>query len=827
MKHKKMLFIVVFFMVIGFAAVSTTLYINGITVINPNKDDFNVYFSDAIINDVQDKGVIKSDTVIEFYTTFESVGEEYVLDYEVTNGSKNYDAELEMVCTSSSEYLTLTNDFDDDSILSSLRSRSGRLSVKQTKSYAGDDLSVSIECVINANAIERTSLGIYNRSEITVEAFDKDNKNLNADAYQILGNDEEELMNSLIDTGYINDASDISAIIEVSSDYFEDIAVATFDVSSIASEGDKVVILHFNESKQEWEYISVEIVDSDGKITANFTSFSPVAFAVLKSDGSLEIKLVIIMYDANEGELAETVKTIIYHKAIGELPTPTREGYTFSGWYTDTTEGEEVREDTIIDEDITIYARWTASQYIVTYDGNGGTPSVASKTVTYDSTYGTLATATRTGYTFAGWYTETSGGTQITKDTKVNITSAQTLYAHWTVNNYSVSVKSGGNGTVSTSSLSIPYGGSKTFTVTPSSGYYLSSITCTGSYTVSGFTTGIDAISTQTVSVKSNAASTGTCTTNFAVICPYSVGQAWNYAAKGSSAETFTTPCTGNYKVELWGSSGKVNDYTISGSVGQGAYTAGNIDLTRSKVLYVYVGSPGYMGGGSGETSGGGSTDVRLVNGTWSNFDSLKSRIMVAAGGGGGVYNKHATLVATGHAGGLNGYSANATIANHDYTTGYSGSGATQTSGGATGIYGGSAYPYVSSMVGSFGIGGYDSNYYSSSGGGGGYYGGGHGRHPGGTWSGGGGGSSFISGHSGCNAISSSSTSTNIIHTGSSLHYSGYKFTNTKIVDGAGYSWTTVKGAYTGMPNASGGTMSGNSSDGYARFTLVSITNPN
>lgn len=47
------------------------------------------------------------------------------------------------------------------------------------------------------------------------------------------------------------------------------------------------------------------------------------------------------------------------------------------------------------------------------------------------------------------------------------------------------------------------------------------------------------------------------------------------------------------------------------------------------------------------------------------------------------------------------------------------------------------------------------------------------------------------------------------------------------MIDGAGYTWTTARGSYTGMPNAMGGTMSGNSGNGYARFTLVSITNPN
>ena len=74
-----------------------------------------------------------------------------------------------------------------------------------------------------------------------------------------------------------------------------------------------------------------------------------------------------------------------------------------------------------------------AATFTLTFNKNGGnTPSQASKTVTYGSTYGTLATCTRTGYTFAGWYTAASGGTKITSSTQVEITANQTLYAQWT-----------------------------------------------------------------------------------------------------------------------------------------------------------------------------------------------------------------------------------------------------------------------------------------------------------------------------------------------------------------------------------------------------------
>jgi hypothetical protein len=75
----------------------------------------------------------------------------------------------------------------------------------------------------------------------------------------------------------------------------------------------------------------------------------------------------------------------------------------------------------------------TTSIYTVTFDAQGGaTPTPASTNVTYGSTYGTLATTSRTGYVFGGWWTGVGGtGTQALSTTTVAITSAQTLYAQW------------------------------------------------------------------------------------------------------------------------------------------------------------------------------------------------------------------------------------------------------------------------------------------------------------------------------------------------------------------------------------------------------------
>lgn len=112
----------------------------------------------------------------------------------------------------------------------------------------------------------------------------------------------------------------------------------------------------------------------------------------------------------------------------------TRTGYTQTGWAT-SDGGEKVynlSSSYTANDPITLYPFWTPNEYTVTFDANGGSVSLASKPVTYDSTYGELPTPTLKRHSFDGWFTEASGGTQVTASTKVTITSAQTLYAHWT-----------------------------------------------------------------------------------------------------------------------------------------------------------------------------------------------------------------------------------------------------------------------------------------------------------------------------------------------------------------------------------------------------------
>ena len=309
------------------------------------------------------------------------------------------------------------------------------------------------------------------------------------------------------------------------------------------------------------------------------------------------------------------------------------------------------------------------------------------------------------------------------------------------------------------------------------------------------------------------------------------------------NVQAYTIPVTGTYRIELWGASGgDVGPY----KGGLGGYTSGYIHLQEGQVLYFYVGGEGsqssiggWNGGGdltSGQeafgASGGGATDVRLVSGAWNNIDSLKSRIMVAGGGGGANYRNVTSATdlvlygsGDGGAGGcLNGDDSNCVGTSEQYlaSAGYSGgtehyygTGGTQTSGGIRKGFNSSNSLIEQKTTGSFGY--VLENSQSSAGGG--WYAGGNGGH-----GGAGGGSSYISGHNGCRAISQGSTSTAITHqTGS--EYVDFVFNNTLMIDGNGNKWTTEKtDEKVIMPNNGITNVEiGNDGNGYARVTYLGI----
>ena len=162
--------------------------------------------------------------------------------------------------------------------------------------------------------------------------------------------------------------------------------------------------------------------------------------------GSFSANQYTVKFNANGGSECENI-TVTYDGKYTDLPTTTRTGYTFDGWYDGST---KVTAGTVVKTtaDQTLTAKWTVNTYTVKFNANGGS-ACEEITVTYDGKYPTLPAPTKEGYTFKGWF---DGETQVKSGTAVTITKDQTLTARWGINTYTITYQVDGQ-TVKTESV--------------------------------------------------------------------------------------------------------------------------------------------------------------------------------------------------------------------------------------------------------------------------------------------------------------------------------------------------------------------------------------
>lgn len=143
---------------------------------------------------------------------------------------------------------------------------------------------------------------------------------------------------------------------------------------------------------------------------------------------------------------------------IGRLTAPTVEGYTFDGWYTNDTHTTEFDFTKPITGDTTIYAKWTANDYYVSFVTEHGDPPT-SQNVKYNGTAKDPGKLSEDGYTFIGWYTDDTYDTEF--DFTQPITGNTTVYAKWTAKDYEVSfITEHGN---APTSQNVPYNKTATY----------------------------------------------------------------------------------------------------------------------------------------------------------------------------------------------------------------------------------------------------------------------------------------------------------------------------------------------------------------------------
>ena len=142
----------------------------------------------------------------------------------------------------------------------------------------------------------------------------------------------------------------------------------------------------------------------------------------------------------------EETNILYVNSGIFTLPVPAEvTGYTFAGWFTAQTDGEQILDNATLTEDKTLFAQWTANSYTITFEANGGEGSMNQQTFTYDAAQAlNQNTFTRTGYSFTGWNTQADGnGSTYGDEAEVlNLTTEAngniTLYAQWSINSYTI-----------------------------------------------------------------------------------------------------------------------------------------------------------------------------------------------------------------------------------------------------------------------------------------------------------------------------------------------------------------------------------------------------
>jgi uncharacterized repeat protein (TIGR02543 family) len=173
------------------------------------------------------------------------------------------------------------------------------------------------------------------------------------------------------------------------------------------------------------------------------SDFSPVARGKPSA-------IATVTFDADGGTPATQTRTVESGGSIGisNMPSdPARDGYVFDGWRTGQNGGgTEFTDSTTVTGDRRVYAKWTAIQYTVSFDADGGSPAAQTRMVNSGDSIGDSnmpPDPVKTGFAFDGWYTEQNGGgTPFTASTIVTADSA--VYATWRILQHTVTFDADG-----------------------------------------------------------------------------------------------------------------------------------------------------------------------------------------------------------------------------------------------------------------------------------------------------------------------------------------------------------------------------------------------
>ena len=188
----------------------------------------------------------------------------------------------------------------------------------------------------------------------------------------------------------------------------------------------------------------------DVTTTARVKKFAWGAYVIVDLGKAIGTPVVYtITFNSNDGTPVAPQNVNAGEKLTKPTPAPTKDGFTFDGWYEDSTFSKEFDFNTPITDSMTLYAKWTENKYTLTFDANGGSGTmapIADLTGEYDLPANEFTAPT--GKQFKGWSLTTDGATV----SKVAMTENRTVYAIWEdipVTTYTLTFDAnGGSGTM-------------------------------------------------------------------------------------------------------------------------------------------------------------------------------------------------------------------------------------------------------------------------------------------------------------------------------------------------------------------------------------------
>ena len=242
---------------------------------------------------------------------------------------------------------------------------------------------------------------------------------------------------------------------------------------------------------KEWQVMRGNVTIKDDKFTMPDSDVEIKAIFEEDAPASTEYTITVTAEGGGTASASSTSATAGTEITLTATPDT---GYHFKAWQV-ISGGVTIKDDkfTMPSANVEVKAIFekdappAPTEFIVTFDAGGGTPSAGSMTTT-NQKLPSLPSASRSGsYSFDGWYTEKSGGTKITTDTVFHADT--TVYAHWTYTGggssnysyYTIKATAGTGGSITPSgNVSVREGRDKTFTITPDKGYAVSNVKIDG-----------------------------------------------------------------------------------------------------------------------------------------------------------------------------------------------------------------------------------------------------------------------------------------------------------------------------------------------------------